>query len=351
MDTQILYQKLSDVPTTIKIWLGSNTAIATIDELEGRFTLPAGSSSTIAKLIQKIQIKDIAPDYFSGELAAELQLDKDKAVHITSELKKNLFSPRRKDFSDYGIDIDLLDKFQAPTIKSPISDTPKILDSAIPQPIQKNFSTPIPGAMPPTKKPTTLSDVGWSRSSSAGPGIQLSAVPAASGSTHTPPPAPVPPAPPSPKEPAPVMLHEDTSFKAAEKNSGFTLSRPGAGADAHIQGGPVVPAPPKPAVLEFGGVPKPPAATKQNNTPQSGAVHYSDFKVSLSAMPTVSSGPRNVDQVVPPPPVPVPTATTAPLPTPPTPSAIPVSRPPQAPQVPQPPKPPQSNKPIVKDFL
>ncbi len=290
--------------------------------------LPNEKIYIVSKIAGYVLLGFLHPEDVAQEIRESTGIDIKTAEAIQEALNKRIFSPLRAD----------IDKVYSPLSKlEPLPGAPGLKD------IRGVDTQP-----KMTSKPAVLSDVGWSRSSSAGPGIQLSAVPAASGSTHTPPPAPVPPAPPSSKEPAPVMLHEDTSFKAAEKNSGFTLSRPGAGADAHIQGGPVVPAPPKPAVLEFGGVPKPPAAIKQNNTPQSGAVHYSDFKVSLSTMPTVNSGPRNVDQVVPPPPVPMPAATTAPLPTPPTPSAIPVPRPPQAPQAP---KPPQSNKPIVKDFL
>jgi hypothetical protein len=144
-----------------------------------------------------------------------------------------------------------------------------------------------------------------------------------------------------------MMLHEDTSFKAAEKNAGFTLSKPGAGAEVHMaQGTSQTPA--RPAVLEFGGA-KPPTPPQNKPTAASApsATHYTELKLSLSAVPTANSGQRNVSQIAPS----IPKPPTSPQ------SAVPVPRPPQPPQiqqmppVPQSPKPPQNNKPIVKDFL
>ena len=94
---------------------------------------------------------------------------------------------------------------------------------------------PLPVNKETGPKPSVLSDVGWSRSSTAGPGINLGVISAPSPTAA---PAPIrihthaytaTPAPSVPKEAAPVMLHEDTSFKAAQKNAGFTLSTPGAG--------------------------------------------------------------------------------------------------------------------------
>jgi hypothetical protein len=319
MDTQILYSKIASVPAPIRNWLGSDSVIDVIDKTEAGYTLPRGSSGVVANLIQRIQIKDLAPDYFSGELAMELQLDKDKAVHITGELKKAIFAPRRKDFFDYGIDIDLLDKFQMPIIKPLASDnSPKLLQDV-------SSSSTISTAQ---SKP--LSDVGWSKQSAPQPNVTAKA----SVSPSTPPPTTQPaPVPKPTAEPAPVMLHQDTTFKAAEKNAGFTLTQPG-GANVRMGQGAGVPTPPRPAVLEFGGVKPPSPATT------AGAVHYTDFKSPLASTPTANGGSRNVSQIT--------GATSA--------TPVPVPRPPQAsispaPQPPKPTTPPPSNKPIVKDFL
>jgi hypothetical protein len=153
-------------------------------------------------------------------------------------------------------------------------------------------------------------------------------------------PMPAAPAPIAPAGPGPVILHEDTSFKAVEKNAGFTLTRPGGGAEVTI-GKSSSQAPTRPAVLEFGGV-RPPSAPAGNNTVSSMSP--------LSAIPTASAGPRNVSLINP----------AAPMPKPLTPSPVPVPTPPRPPQLPQPPTPQapptppgisQKAKPIVKDFL
>jgi hypothetical protein len=160
------------------------------------------------------------------------------------------------------------------------------------------------------------------------------------------------------------MLHEDTTFKPAEKNVGFTLSKPGGSAEMSISRG-TAQAPTRPAVLEFGGsaksagtsIPKPPAGPSSSARPMG-------FGPSFASMPTSNIGARNVSQIMPT----VTPATSVPIPKPPTPPtpqknfaasfiSIPTPRPPQVPQPPKPPVPQniptasQLSKPIVKDFL
>ncbi len=213
--------------------------------------------------------------------------------------------------------------------------------------IIKNMNQPLP---PVNKAPATLSDIGWSKIPSV-----VSPAPIAQpvSITPTPPrpatiPAPTPTAPAKPAEPAPapMMLHEDTIFKPAEKNEGFILPKPGAGVEMHMGAG-VPQAPTRPAVLEFGGVkipvPKPP-------TPTTAGAYRGEFGSSLSSTPVAGAGPRNVSQIMPvarvsvPLPVPKPPATITTPPTPPRPLQATI-------HIPQPPTPPQPPKPIVKDFL
>jgi hypothetical protein len=182
----------------------------------------------------------------------------------------------------------------------------------------------------PAPKTISLSDIGWSKQPA----------PSSITSINTPKPTPtIMPTPVAPKittpaptvptlTPAPMMLHEDTAFKPAEKNVGFTLSKMGGIAEMGMSGG-VPKAPTRPAVLEFGAVPTPkPTSPQPPKPPIFGAP-------SLASMSVVDSGPRNVSQIAPIAPTPMP----MPKPT------IPIPRPLQ------PPTPPQANKPIVKDFL
>lgn len=404
MDSNSIYSKLATVPAPIKTWLGSDDIINDIDKMDSKFMIPKGSSDVIVKLIQMIQVKDMDPGYFSGELASTLKLDKNKATHITAEIKKTIFSPISKDLEEYGINISELDKFQMPVVKDLQTDGPTIIsDINVSAPISvatatsqtlttshslKGAAIPNSNSVPPAPKPNRLSDVGWSRSRTADPVVKLditqppkavAGVANASASTPTPqrPPtttpqpvvptganhalgeferlnamkkpsagpaaAPIaPPAPSSPSEPAPFMLHEDTSFKAQIKNNDFSLPKPGAGSQMQMSAvKPQVPL--KPAVLEFG--------TASNTAPKSPTapskvIHYTEFSSSLSSTPTANSGPRTVNQVMP--------GTQEP----PTPT-VPMPRPPMPPQPPRPPQalqaqsttPTQQEKVIVKDFL
>jgi len=291
MNTKTLYAKLATVPAPIKGWLGSDTVVASIDAMDDRFTLPTGSSAIISKLIQKIQIKDIIPDYFSGELASELKLDKDKAIHITEDIKKNIFYPIRQDLSNYGINIDLLDKFQIPPIASPLASSPKIFKDV------NTSSVPTSSSV----KPLTVSDIGWAKQPAT---MSTDATSTANNIIPRPSTTPMPTVaasaiPTPPAEPAPMMLHEDTTFKPAEKNANFTLPRQGMSAEVTMNRSGVPTPPQKAAVLEFGLKPAtvtpPPRPTTFGAPTQS----YSGFKPSLASTPTGNSGPRNVSQITP----------------------------------------------------
>jgi hypothetical protein len=281
--------------------------------------IPNGKISDVAKVMGYVLMGFLHPEDIAQELKEGLSLDMQTANSIEAALNKRIFAPLRPD----------IDKVYAPISKleSPSATvaSPKIIQDV---------------SVAPPKPAQSLPAVGWSQMKP----------PAAAASTP-PRPAVLPPTPisapiastpkPAPAEPAPMILHEDTTFKAVQKNADFTLSRPGGGAEMHMGSGSGAPAPARPAVLEFGGAPAKPPATQS----QSGAVHYTDFKSPLSANPTANAGPRNVTQITPAAPA-APAQIPAVIPKPPSPP-----QPPQA-QTPAPaPAPQQNTKPIVKDFL
>lgn len=288
------------------------------------------------------------PEDLSDELTKSLGLPAPLSKTIASAISARIFTPLRGD----------IDKVYAPISKAQPAAAPKGTEPKIVQDIGPSktiapvtlANTPLPvNKMAPTpQQPSPVSDAGWSRASSAGPGVKLSAV---SGT-------------PSPAEPAPVMLHEDTTFKAAEKNANFTFSQPGSGAEMRMNQN-VTPVPTRPAVLEFGSTN---ASAPTQPAPASSSVsHSNEFKLSLSSVPTADTGPRSVNQITGAPPTPKPpsppsspassvpkppappsapaSSMAVPVPKPATPSAAP--KPPQAPA----PQPSQTSKPIVRDFL
>jgi hypothetical protein len=217
MDNQTLYTKLATVPPPIKSWLGSDTVIDTIDALEEKLHLPKGSASVIAKLIQRIQIKDLGVEYFAGELALELKLEKQTALLIAQTVKKDIFSAKKQDWADYGIDISLLEKFETP-IASPAAPTtapgPKMIqDLGIPTPpkpaatISLKIPVPTVPTPPPQPAPKVSTQVGQgltvgiSPISGVKPGATTTSIPPAPSTAPKPPmpptsPAQTPPAPP-----------------------------------------------------------------------------------------------------------------------------------------------------------
>jgi hypothetical protein len=272
-------------------------------------------SYQVAELAGYVLFGFLHPEDLSGELVSSLNLPTPLAKTMSDQINSRIFTPLRAD----------IDKVYSPPSKlggSSIGSAPKILQDVGVSPKKDIAPSNI---VPPTPKPTTLSDIGWSKQSA----------PQSSTNTKIGAPIPTPPTPPKPPvEPAPMMLHEDTTFKSAEKNVSFTLSKPGGAAEMSMnRGAAVLPAPTRPAVLEFGGATAAGTSAPKPPTPASSSARPVGFGPSFASMPTANIGTRNVSQIVP----------TAPAPMPP--------RPPQAPQTSPAPSTPQPNKPIVKDFL
>jgi hypothetical protein len=451
MDTQSIRTKLKNTPTVIRLWFASEEVAAMVGAIDQHFHI-SEDRPVIALLLARLEARDLSPDYFAGELAEMLKLERDKALTIAAEVRRVILEPIKKELSDFGVDISLLNKFEIPTIKNPAPATdagPKILQdigsSSTPPPPPGMrpavpLSTPVPQAPKPSstnraataatsfsatksplvsipaptgsamptpsspaaaqaqkstssQKPSTMSDVGWSKTQSSGPVVKLdvSNLPPkapAPGAAQAPVPQPsnTPQTPssashseagsagtmgeferlsmmktgpaaggahPAASEPAPVMLHQDTTFHAAEKNAGFTIPKSPTSAEISLAPG-KPPAPPKAAVLELGISPGG-AAKSPVQSGASHVVHYTNFKPSLSSSPTASSGPRDVSEITAPSSRPV----SAPPPAPPIPRPAPPPLPPKPPAPPAPPQPP-TTKPkdqqpgnggvIVKDF-
>jgi len=284
-------------------------------------------SYQVAEISGNVLLGFLHPEDLAGELVSSVDLPAPLAKTISDQINSRVFAPLRAD----------IDKVYSPLSKLGVpsmGSAPKIIQD-IGASLKKDVTPSSP--VPSTPKPTTLSDIGWSKQPAPQPMSAKINTP-----TPTPPPAPKPAT--TPTEPAPMMLHENTVFKSAEKNTSFTLSKPGGAAEMNMNRGAVaVPVPTRPAVLEFGGgaaagtsAPKPPAPPSSTTRPMG-------FGPSFASMPTANTGARDVSQIVP--------TASMPIPKPPTPPAQPIPpRPPQAASASQP-STPQPNKPIVKDFL
>lgn len=344
--------------------------------------VPQEKIKIVSQIAGYVLLGFIHPEDVAGEIKERLNLDQRTAIDIQNALNQRIFTPLRADIDKAYQPLSKLEPASAgPAILNDINISVK---SSVPvasatsqtltvSPSLKSAAIPNNNIVPNAPKPNRLSDVGWSRSRTADPVVKLDVSQPQKIASAAPAPAPAPqrpqsvapqpnasataagaganrtlgeferlkamknpsvssaatptaPAPkPSPAEPAPFMLHEDTSFKAQTKNNDFSLPRPDANAQAKMSA--IRPqAPLKPAVLEFGTgnnpAPKPPAGPSKT-------VHYTEFTASLSSAPTANSGPRTVGQIMPAPP-----SATVPMP----------PRPPQPPM-------PQKEQVIVKDFL
>jgi hypothetical protein len=283
--------------------------------------IPGEKSYQVAEYAGYVLFGFVHSTDLADELTKSVGLPAPLSKTISEKIDARIFAPLRVD----------IDKIYAPLSKSEKEAATAVL---APKLMQNATSTK------PTvfSQPSVVSDVGWSKRPTA-PAVPIAPTikPDALQVSWIVPPSTVKPvsadaaaAAQAGAEPAPVMLHQDATYKAPEKNAGFTLTRPGSGAEVNMSQTPSA-APSRPAVLEFGGAP---ASTNKPPAPSPAAVHYTAF----------AEGPRNVSQVAPSVPPSPPAPPTPPMgPKPPT--------PPAPPQAPQPPQPPKQGNPIVRDFL
>jgi hypothetical protein len=356
-----LFDRWDTLPQSLRDAIFSEANSDFIWKLCGDENIPDEKIYDAAQVMGYVLLGFLHPEDASREIKEFLGIDAKTASIIGDGLNQRIFAPLRAD----------IDKVYSPLSNAeatPTALSPKMLqDIGIPL---KTAPAPAGSIMTPTPKTVSLSDIGWSKAPA--PTGNIPPKPTQQMNTQVPHPAPIagfnltltPVSTPTPAGPAPMILHEDTTFKPAEKNVGFTLSKPGASAEMNINQNKTQ-APIRPAVLEFGTTPLPPKP--QSSGPQT--THYTDFKPSLATMSAANAGPRNVSQITPAAmSVPIPKPPTAPKPIAPTTFATPIAQIPRIPTPPQPPTPlaqtpvtpaltpapataPQPNKPIVKDFL
>lgn len=335
MDKKTLRSKIASLPDGIKVWLGSEDVAALVKAINAHFNILSENRRVIPTLLLRLAVNDLDAEYFSGELAAELQIDKDKAMTITSEIKKSIFLPIKKNLIDDGVDFAAFDKFESPPL---IKAGPKILSEINAPKVMSQTATgaAVVGSVPlgtnqtkiapPPMAPKKLSEVGWSRSTPEGPVVKLSqASPSmpqpAFGTQRVAPPSQPRPMPSEVKgsvgeferiamrqsgqiskpatssEPAPMMLHEDTVFKPASNVPNFRLQQPTEGFG--LQKNTVLP-PMKPAVLDFAKAPQPAPQNPASSSPR--VVHYSEYNAvppapKMPQVPQVPPGPRQISEV------------------------------------------------------
>lgn len=250
---QELDKRFDSLSNKLKEALTSERSLSAVDQICEKNKITEEDRLTTIHQLVGLTILGLIHSYDLGsEINEALSLDNPKfGIAIAEELNAKVFLPIKTELENgyhpltvaSSIKDSILEKKPTPDSRPPevmqgksdSSSQPKVMPLS-----NKGVTSYSAPTAPATPKPTILSDVGWSKASSTGPGITLTpAIPIAtkaSAPMPSTPPTPSMPAPtpaPKPSEPVPVMLHEDTTFKAAEKNAKFTFSQPGAGGDAN----------------------------------------------------------------------------------------------------------------------
>jgi hypothetical protein len=363
---QQVRQRIKSLPPTLVDALFSIQTAEVVRMTIEQNNIPIEKSSPIAQAIGLVLLGFIHPEDLAKEIQEKAGVAPQMASAVSSSFAAKIFSPLKGD----------LDKAYAPLLHphEEAAIAPKIIQDVGPAPqiISRTATgmpalnaTPIPSNMmkvaPPPMAPKKLPDVGWSKTTTNEPVVRLSqpTVPQSQGvAPRVAPPAPkqvaipikgpvgeferiaiqsgqknVAPPPPSsgaaPKpaaspEPAPIIIHEDAVFKAAQQPPNFRLQLP---TEKFADQKSSVPTPMKPAVMELG-----------KTAPSTQAVHYSEYKAPPPATP--STGPRQVMEI---------TTQTAPRP-----PVAPVAPAPASvvavPPIPKPPMPNTASKVIYKDY-
>ena len=155
MDRKLLQSKIAASPSAIRDWFSTDACVTAVGKLNDQFNMAGENRRIIPRLLLRLEIKDISPEYFAGALAVTLNVDKNRASMIVDEIKKSVLAPVEKDFTDYGVDLSLLDKFELPIVK-PEMAIPKIIEEvrtaaktttpSVPLPLRPlaNTAAPVP---------------------------------------------------------------------------------------------------------------------------------------------------------------------------------------------------------------
>lgn len=338
--------------------------------------VPGEKTYDVARIAGYVLLGFMHPADMAEELKEELNLDPKTCAAVANAIDGRIFGPLRPDIDKI---YQPLSKFESgPKIIQDISSVhiadvpvPSVV-SPVPTPSAPSTTAVSVSASAPAPKPN-LSGVGWSRSTPEAPVVKLS-------QTSTPPPMPapaekpvvpvafqkppaipmggpigeferraIPPVAVAPAQsmpsssktpapaagPAPMIIHEDATFKSQHASPDFHLPLHEEKIDMQKSGaGPAV----RPAVLELGNAPAQTAKQSASvSTPR--MVHYTDYKSpspEAPIVPAVPTGPRQITEITAPP------------------AAAVVPRPPVVPHAPVMPKPPApvvpSTKVIYKDY-
>lgn len=152
MDSITFNKKFNQIPLLIREHFGSEAVVDVIGKINESLGIKEEDEKRqriIPRLLLRLEIKDIEPQKFTGEMAAELSLEKNKALSLSHEILRLILLPVKNDLREYGVDINLLEKFEMPAIKLIKHEPPAVLkdsdiEKAAQEPAEKFSAVPSP---------------------------------------------------------------------------------------------------------------------------------------------------------------------------------------------------------------
>lgn len=270
IDQRSLRQRLDAVPLTIRTKMGLDETTEKVLAIKEKFHIDP-KDGVLARLILRLMIEDLVPQYFAWEIKEILHVDPDVAKKISEEVRDKVLEPARADFKKIAIDISMIGVLEEPP-KAPAAIALNV--DNVPSP-----KTPLPTAPIPKVPPVPM------------------------------PPAPTGPIAPT-ATPAPFMMHQESSATPLVTSSDFKLNIPKDMFRSTPTRPVEIPRPPKAAELEIGKAPlppKPPGNVSFRTTPATGSrvVHYTDLRTATPSFGPAQPATPPVTPPVPKPPAPI----------------------------------------------
>lgn len=245
IDQRSLRQRLDAVPLPIRTKMGLDKTTEEVQAIKDKFHIDP-KEGIIARLILRLMIEDLAPQYFAWEIKEYLGVDPETAKKISEEVRDKVLKQAKEDFKKVAIDISLIGNLEEPPQPSAVPAPAKLDVGGSPVPTAPIANIPMPKAPPIPTAPIAAAKI----------------------------------------TPAPFMMHQEASVSPLATGSDFKLSV----SKDIFKSAPArpmdVPRPPKAAELEIGKAPLPPKPSgsvsfRAAPGPQSRVIHYTDLRTAM----------------------------------------------------------------------
>ena len=101
--------KLQDVPQEIRHWFGSEKTTLLIMDINQKLKLVGEDRRIIPKLLLRLEVKDLNPQYFTSELSSQLKITHESAKFLAKDIEEKILEPIRQPLLEWGVDAGLIE--------------------------------------------------------------------------------------------------------------------------------------------------------------------------------------------------------------------------------------------------